>query len=94
VRWTDFLHPERVFALAAKLFLGLLALIIVASLMLSALAQAQFSPADALGMLAGLAILSIIAYVIREHRKRARPRPRNTRGAERTPLLPQTEEDE
>ena len=94
MRWTDFLHPERVFALAAKLFLGLLAFIIVASMILSALARMQFSSADALGMLAGFAILSIIAYVIREHRKRERPRLRNTRGAERTPLLPQMEEDE
>ncbi len=94
MRWTDFLRPERAFALAAKLFLGLLAFLIVASMILAALARVQFSSADALGMLASSAILSIIAYVIRERRKRVRPRPRNTRGAERTPLLPQMEEDE
>lgn len=94
MHWTDFLRPERAFAFVAKLFFGILALLIIASLIFPVLGRMQFSGIDQLGVLVGLMFLSAIAYLVRERRLNARPRPRNTRGAERTPLLPRTLEEE
>lgn len=93
MRWTDFLRPERACAVVAKLFLGLFVFILVAELARPALSRMQLPAIGSLGMVVGVAIVSGIAYVIREHRKGEHPRPRSTRGAERTPLLPHMEED-
>ncbi len=44
---------------------------------------------DAAALVVGMLIVSIAAYVIRESRLRQRARPiRHTRGAERTPIMP------
>ncbi len=94
MRWTDLLRPERAFAAVMKIFLGLFVLLLVSQLVFVGLSQITLSVGDSFGMLVGLGLLSVIAYIIRERRKRERPRPRSTRGAERTPLLPPMEEDQ
>jgi hypothetical protein len=93
MRWTNFLRPERVCALVAKLFLGLFAFILVAHLILSVIASMRLSAAGSLDLLVALALVSVIAYCIRERRKGKRLKPRSTRGAERTPLLPHDMEE-
>ena len=94
MHWSDLTRPERALALTAKLFFGLFIFIVGVSMMLSILAKIQFSVVDLVGFLIVLALVSVTAYYIRERRNRERPRPRNTRGAERTPLLPAIEEEE
>lgn len=92
--WTDFTRPERVVALVARLFAAVLVMLMVVSLVTVALSRVHFSIGGGLPILAGLGLLMITAYLVREHRLRERARPRNIRGAERTPLLPHGEEDE
>lgn len=53
----------------------------------------RLPPADFLLLLVFLACVSPIAYLIREARRRRPQRQRTRRGAERTPLLPNHEED-
>ncbi len=90
----DFLDPERAVKAMFKLFAAGLVLIIVGSELIRRLAYVTLPPRAGLWVLLGLAPLSIAAYFIREHRMRERLRPRNIRGAERTPILPHIEEDE
>lgn len=94
MRWSDLTRPERAFALIARLFLGLFIFILVASTLQSLLMRMELSPADLAGLLVGLGLLSVTAYVIRERPRRERPRLPRTRGAERTPLLPNRTEEE
>ena len=91
---TDFTRPERAVAFVARLFATILVLLIVVSLVIFALSRVHFSIGGGLPMLVGLGSLCIAAYFIRERRLGAESKPRSTRGAERTPLLPQNTEDE
>lgn len=93
MHWSDFLHPERVARTIFRLFLWTLVVIIVGSELTQAFARVQLPPGEGFTVMLGLGLVSIAAYVIREHRKREHPSPRSTRGAERTPLLPHMEED-
>ena len=94
MHWTDLTRPEGAFALVARLFAALLVMRMVVSLVTVAFSRIHFSMGGGLPILAGLGLLIIAAYLIREHRLRERVRPRNTRGAERTTLLPHLEEDD
>ena len=94
MRWSDFLHPERVAQTVLRICAAGLALVIIGSVLTRALACATLPYRTGLWVLPGLAVLSVVAYLVRERRLNARPRPRNTRGAERTPLLPRTLEEE
>jgi len=87
MRLSDLLHPERVFKLVGKMFLGIFILLIVASLVLGALQRMHVSLADVLAMLLGCGFLSFIAYLVRERRIGRRPASRGARGAERRPVL-------
>lgn len=94
MHWNDFLHPERVAGAVLKLFAVALVLVIVGSELVRAFACVTLPRGMSLWMLPGLALVSIVAYLVREHRMRQSARPRNTRGAERTPLLPRMEDEE
>lgn len=87
MHWNNLLHPERALAIGAKLFLWLLAFILVSSVALQKLAHSQFSVGDSIGLFAVLMLVSVGAYLIREHRMKRRPAVRSTRGAERTPVM-------
>lgn len=89
MRLQDLLHPERVIAFAARVFCGLLALLIIRELIGELISSFHFSSGDVLAFFALIAAASPIAYLIREHRRRARPLHRaSRRGAERKPVLP------
>jgi|GEM_PF-3190169 len=94
MRLNNFLDPERAVKSMFKLLAVGLVLIIVGSELIRRLASVTLPPRAGLWVLLGLAPLSVTAYLIREHRMGESQRPRNTRGAERTPLLPHIEEDE
>ena len=94
MHWNNFLHPEQLARTVLKLFAVGLILVIVGSEFTRALACATLPRGTGLWMLPGLAFLSVVAYLVREHRMREPSRPRNTRGAERTPLLPHIEDEE
>jgi len=88
MRIDDFARPETMIRGAAKIFVGLLAL-----LLLPALLQVLMRAIPGLAVVMGLALASLVAYVVREG---GRTRPRRTQqagGAERTPVLPTDEED-
>jgi len=94
LRLNDLLQPER----AARKVLGLCAIgfvvLIIGSACARALAGATIEGTSVLWLVPGLALASLGAYLVRERRMRADARSRNTRGAERTPLLPRMEEEE
>lgn len=94
MRWSDLTRPERAFALIAKLFVGLFIFILVASILQSLLIRMKFSSTDLAGLLVAVGSVSVTAYIVRERRRRPRPRLPRTRGAERTPLLPNRTEEE
>ncbi len=87
MRLNDFLHPRRVFAAGAKLFVGALALLMVGSVVLQALAGTRASAEDMAAGLIALSAVSVGAYLIRERRMKRRLTDRRTRGAERTPVM-------
>jgi hypothetical protein len=88
MRIADFARPETMIRGAAKAFVGLLAL-----LALPALLQILTRVIPGLAVIIGLAMVSLVAYAVREG---GRNRPRRTQqsgGAERTPVLPTDVED-
>jgi hypothetical protein len=89
MRIDDFARPETMIRGAAKVFVGLLAL-----LLLPALLQVLVRIVPGLAVVMGLAMVSLVAYAVREG---GRNRPRRTQqggGAERTPVLPTDVEDD
>ena len=88
MRIDDFARPETMIRGAAKVFVGILAL-----LLLPALVQLLIRAVPRLAVVMGLAMVSLVAYAVREG---GRNRPRRTQqsgGAERTPVLPTDVED-
>ena len=88
MRIDDFARPENLIRGVVKLFVVILAL-----LLLPALFEVLVKALPGLAVIAGLALASFAAHAARE-RERARPRrPQQAGGAERTPVLPTIEED-
>lgn len=69
-------------------------LIILGTASLTATILSRLSGTDFLIAVLFVVLMSPLAYQIREARQGRRQEPRTRRGAERTPLLPQNEEDE
>lgn len=91
MRFRDLLDPKRGPETLVKLALYPLILLIVFQFVLCFLTH--LPPEAMFGLLCILMLLSPLAYLIRKYR-RGRPREQGARrGAERTPLLPQNEED-
>ena len=88
MRIDDFARPEIMSRGAVKLFVGLLAL-----LLLPALLRILMGAVPGLGMVMGLAVVSLVAYAVRESGRTRSRRTQQTGGAERTPVLPTDEED-
>ena len=83
-------NPDKIMAYLLKLGFASLALVVTADLVSEILKRLSFT-----GLLlgfVGLALISPVAYLIRET-GRERPGQRPRRGAERTPLLPPREEN-
>lgn len=93
MHWNDLLDPGRAVVALLKLIALIFVVLVIGSVCGRALASAG-SVGDGLWALFGFAVLSAVAYLVRERRLRQPPRPRTTRGAERTPLLPRIEEEE
>jgi len=92
MRLGDFIDPER--GPANLLKLAVYPLILLIGLQLLASLVRELPAVAELGFLLFLLVMSPLAYLIRKSR-RGRPREQGTRrGAERTPLLPQNEEDQ
>jgi hypothetical protein len=92
MRLRDLIDPERGPETLAKLALYSLILVLSFSLVLDIVAQL---PPFGVLILFGLVLLaSPAAYFIREAGRGYRTRERARQGAERTPLLPQNEEDQ
>ncbi len=91
MRLRDLLDPERALSILMKLAIFLILLSVF--LQCVACLLQPISPSAEFAMLCVLLLLSPLAYLIRRIRQgRQRPEPR--RGAERTPLLPSSEEAE
>ena len=78
---------------ARKLFKNVVISLAVV-LFIPVLFQALAKTADTLSALVGLALVSVLAYAVRERRLGRRERPRRTGGVERKPLLPRREVEE
>jgi hypothetical protein len=92
MRFRDLFDPERGPATLVKLALYPLILLIVFQFVLCLLTHLR--PEAMFGLLCIVVLVSPLAYLIRK-RRRGRPREQGARrGAERTPLLPQNEEDQ
>ena len=92
MRLSDFLNPERGPAALLRLAFYPLVLLVVCQLVATILSQLR--AVDLLLMFLGLAVVSPVAYLVRESR-RGRPQLQaSRRGAERTPLLPPNQEGE
>jgi len=89
MRWTDLLHPDRLFDAFVKLFLGLITLLFFICWLASALRSLNGA-----AVLLCMAAVSVVAYLIRKASWAHPERPGARRGAERTPLLPANEEDQ
>jgi hypothetical protein len=92
MRFSDFLDPKRGPEALMRLALYPLLILVTGSLVIGI--AGQLGAADLLLGLLLLVLASPLAYVIREARQDRREEPRTRRGAERTPLLPQDEEEE
>jgi hypothetical protein len=89
---SDFFDLERGPAALVKLALCPLIILLVFSLVTTVLSQ--LPPEAELGLFCLLLFVSPLAYFIREARRGRPERQGARRGAERTPLLPQNEEDQ
>lgn len=78
--------PDRVFAFFVELLVGLFVVLFAVTFFIYWLARA--SGGEIVLAMAVLAVISFVANRIRERRLNLKPRPRNLRGAERTPILP------
>ena len=92
MRFSDFTDPER--GTAALLRLALYPLVLLAICQLVATILSQLRAVDLLLMFLGLAVVSPVAYLVRESRRGRPQRQASRRGAERTPLLPPNQEGE
>jgi len=88
MRIDDFVRPETMIRGAVRLFVGILAL-----LLLPALLQILMRAIPGLAVVMGLAVVSLVAYAVRESGRTRSRRTQQTGGAERTPVLPTDEED-
>ena len=88
MRIDDFARPETMIRGAAKVFVGILAV-----LLLPALLQLLIRAVPGLAVVMGLAMVSLIAYAVREGGQTRSRRTQHGGGAERTPVLPIDEED-
>jgi len=88
MRIDDFARPETMIRGAAKVFVGILAL-----LLLPALVQLLIRAVPRLAVVMGLAMVSLVAYAVREGGRSRSRRTQQSGGAERTPVLPADEED-
>jgi len=88
MRIDDFARPETIIRGAAKVFVGILAL-----LLLPALLQLLIRAVPGLAVVMGLAMVSVVAYAVREGGRSRSRRTQQSGGAERTPVLPADEED-
>ena len=88
MRVDDFARPETMIRGAAKVFVGILAL-----LLLPALVQLLIRAVPRLAVVMGLAMVSLVAYAVREGGRSRSRRTQQSGGAERTPVLPADEED-
>ena len=88
MRINDFASPENMIRWTVKLFVGILAL-----LLLPALLQLLLRALPGLGMLVGLLMASLVAYAVREAGRPRSRRTGQTGGAERIPVLPADEEE-
>ena len=91
MRFSDFIDPEK--GPAALLRLALYPLIFIVACEALAMIASQLRAVDLLLMFLGLALVSPLAYLIREARQSRPHRQVSRRGAERTPLLPPNEEE-
>jgi len=92
MRFSDLFDLERGPAALVKLALYPLILLVAFSLVLTLLTKV--SPQAELGLFCLLLFLSPLAYLMRRARQGRPQRQGARRGAERTPLLPQNEEDQ
>ncbi|MCI0721086.1 MAG: hypothetical protein L0338_19265 [Acidobacteria bacterium] len=86
MHWKDLFNPDKVIAAAFKVFLALLAVMFVMQLLVAALSRA--SAKDIVLVLFCWAVVSVVAFYIRERRRGQKQQPRRVHGAERTPLMP------
>ena len=88
MRIDDFARPENMVRGAVKLLVGLLVLLLLPTLL-----QDLIRAIPGLAVVMGLAIVSLVAYAVRESGRTRSRRTQQTGGAERTPVLPTDEED-
>jgi len=88
MRIDDFARPETMIRGAVKLLVGLLALLLLPTLL-----QVLIRAIPGLAVVMGLAIVSLVAYAVREGGRTRSRRTEPKGGAERTPVLPTDEED-
>ena len=88
MRIDDFARPETMIRGAAKVFVGILAV-----LLLPALLQLLIRAVPGLTVVIGLAMVSLVACAVREGGRTRSQRTQHGGGAERTPVLPTDEED-
>jgi hypothetical protein len=88
MRIGDFARPETMLRWAGKLGLTILVL-----LLLPALLQVLLAALPGLSILFGLALLSLVAYAVRESERGRGRRTQQAGGAERIPILPIDTED-
>lgn len=88
MRIDDFARPEHMIRRAAKLCVGLLAL-----LLLPVLLQVLIRAVPGLAVVMGLALVSLVACALREGGRTRSRRTQHGGGAERTPVLPTDLED-
>lgn len=91
MQFSDFLDPRKGPETLVRLALYPLLVLVVGSLAITILSQ--LNAGELLGGMVFLMLVSPLAYLIREHRRGHRQQPQTRRGAERTPLPPQNEED-
>ena len=88
MRIDDFARPEQMVRWAGKIFVGILALLLLPTLL-----QILVRALPGLAVVMGLAMASFIAYAARERARGGSRQTQQTGGSERTPVLPTIEED-
>jgi len=88
MRIDDFARPETMIRTAVKLFVVILALLLLPTLL-----QVLVRALPGLAVVIGIAIASFVAYAARQREGRSPGRRQQSGGAERTPVLPTINED-
>jgi len=88
MRIDDFARPENMIRRVVKVFVGLLAFLLLPTLL-----QVLMGIVPGLAVVMGLAIVSLVAYAVRDGGRTRSRRTVQTGGAERTPVLPTDVED-